>query len=80
MMKVVISFCQGITLLKFILHTNLVLIPKKEKLTTFSNLRLISLSNFLNKVISGIFHDRLERYMPNLISANQFGFLMGGVF
>lgn len=31
----------------------------------------------MNKVISRILHDRLERYMPNLISANQSDFVKG---
>lgn len=74
---VVIAFFQEKSLPKSITHTNLVLIPKKARVTSFSEFRPISLSNFINKIISRILHDGLERFSPNLISANQFGFLKG---
>lgn len=44
---------------------------------SFSDLRPINLSNFINKVISRIVHDRLEKFLPNLISANQASFVKG---
>lgn len=40
-------------------------------------LRPISLSNFFNKVLSRIIHDRLKNILPNLISSNQSGFVKG---
>lgn len=41
-------------------HTNLVLLPKKEQVHSFDELRPISLSNFINKIFSRIIHDRVE--------------------
>ena len=35
------------------------------------------MSNFINKVISGIVHDRLESLLPKLISSNKSGFVKG---
>lgn len=70
---VVNAFFQGQNLSKSINHTNLVLIHKKEVTQSFSDFRLISLSNFLNKIISRILHDRLEKLLPKLISQNQSG-------
>ncbi|XP_070057367.1 uncharacterized protein [Nicotiana tomentosiformis] len=67
----------GAFLPKPVTHTNLVLLPKKPKVQTFSDLRPISLSNFINKVISSVLHDRLEKILPSLISANQPGFVKG---
>lgn len=48
---VVKAFFCGQELPKYITHTNMVLIPKKEFPKTFSDIRPISLSGFLNKVI-----------------------------
>lgn len=42
---------EGVTLPNLITHTNLVLLPKKDVVQSFSDMRPISLSNFLNKVI-----------------------------
>lgn len=75
--KVVKAFCEGKTLPKSITHTNLILIPKKENIQTFADMRPISLSNFLNKVITRVIHDRLETILPKLISHNQSGFVKG---
>ncbi|XP_075084856.1 uncharacterized protein LOC142168095 [Nicotiana tabacum] len=47
--NMVLHFYGGATLPKSITHTNLVLQPKKPRVEIFSNLRLISLSNFINK-------------------------------
>nr|XP_016471225.1 PREDICTED: uncharacterized protein LOC107793393 [Nicotiana tabacum] len=67
----------GASLPKSITHTNLVLLPKKPQVQTFSDLRPISLSNFINKVISRVLHDRMEKVLPSLISPNQSGFVKG---
>lgn len=74
---VVNAFFQGQTLPKSITHTNLVLIPKKQVIHSFLDLRPISLSNFLNKIISRILHDRLDKILPKLISQNQSSFVEG---
>lgn len=51
-------------------NTNLILIPKKDSVQSFSKLRPISLSKFINKILSRIVHARLEGILPNLISPN----------
>ncbi|XP_075102115.1 uncharacterized protein LOC142177432 [Nicotiana tabacum] len=67
----------GHELPKCVTHTNLVLIPKKKEVTTFSDLRPISLSNFSNKVISRVVHERLVKFLPSLISEEHAGFVKG---
>lgn len=44
---------------------------------TFLDLRPISLSNFINKVISRVIHERLVSLLPTLISDEQAGFVKG---
>ncbi|WMV19415.1 hypothetical protein MTR67_012800 [Solanum verrucosum] len=78
--RMVQEFFAGNTLPKSITHTNSTLIPKKDNVQTFSDMRPISLSNFVNKVLSRInkiIHDRLENILPNLISSNQSAFVKG---
>ncbi|XP_060202575.1 uncharacterized protein LOC132630997 [Lycium barbarum] len=65
------------TLPKSVTHTNLVLLPKKNNIETFADMRPISLSNFINKVISRVVQDKLEGILPSLISPNQSGFVKG---
>ncbi|XP_075091548.1 uncharacterized protein LOC142171749 [Nicotiana tabacum] len=62
---------------KFITHTNLVLLPKKKEVNTFSDMRPIILSNFITKVFSRVIHARLVGLLPNLISDEKFGFVKG---
>ena len=69
------DFSQGNSLPKSITHSNLVLIPKKEIIQYFLNLRPVILSNFLKKILSRIIYDRLEFMLPNLISHNPYGFV-----
>ncbi|XP_019230803.1 PREDICTED: uncharacterized protein LOC109211692 [Nicotiana attenuata] len=75
--NMVLHFYEGAAQPKSITHTNLVLLPKKPRVETFSDLRPISLSNFINKVLSRVLHDRLEKFLPSLISPNQSGFVKG---
>ncbi|XP_019256398.1 PREDICTED: uncharacterized protein LOC109234797 [Nicotiana attenuata] len=75
--SLLVLFFEGSPLPKSITHTNLVLLPKKPQVQTFSDLRPISLSNFVNKIFSRVVHDRLEKILPSLISLNQFGFVKG---
>ncbi|XP_059280947.1 uncharacterized protein LOC132034569 [Lycium ferocissimum] len=74
---VVKVFFEGQTLPKSITHTNLVLLPKKNEVESFSDMRPISLSNFINKVISRVVHHKLEKALPRLIYANQSSFVWG---
>ncbi|KAH0757662.1 hypothetical protein KY290_021155 [Solanum tuberosum] len=74
--KVVQALFKGATLPKRIAHTNMVLLPKKDFPQSFSDLRP-SLSNFLNKIISRLVHERMEVLLPRFISLNQSGFVKG---
>ncbi|XP_075095162.1 uncharacterized protein LOC142173464 [Nicotiana tabacum] len=73
----VLHFYGRAALPKSITHTNLVLLPKKPRVKTFSDLRPISLRNFINKVLSRVLYDRLESFFPSLITPNQSGFVKG---
>lgn len=73
--RMVDSLFVGNTLPKFITHTNLVLLPRKNDIHSFLDLQPISLSNFVNKVISRVIHDMLGLVLPRLISSNQSGFV-----
>lgn len=69
-------FC-GRELPRYINHTNLVLITKKEVLKAFGDLRLISLSTLSNKIISRLLHKRIMGLLPSIISLNQIVFVKG---
>ncbi|XP_060190704.1 uncharacterized protein LOC132619964 [Lycium barbarum] len=73
--NVVKAFFDGQTLPKSITYTNLVLQQKKEIINSLSDLRPISLSNFINKIITRIIRERLESILSNLISQNQSSFV-----
>ncbi|XP_019248338.1 PREDICTED: uncharacterized protein LOC109227594 [Nicotiana attenuata] len=73
----VLAFFNGQQLPKCVTHTNLVLLPKKKEVSTFSDLRPISLSNFINKIFSRVIHERLVDLLPHLISEEQAGFVKG---
>lgn len=64
--------------LKFVTHTNLVLLPKKNEVNTFSDMRPISLNNFINKIFSRVIHERLIGLLLSLISNEQAGFVKEG--
>nr|XP_016490008.1 PREDICTED: uncharacterized protein LOC107809826 [Nicotiana tabacum] len=70
-------FFNGQELPRFVTHTNLVLLPIKKELTTFSDMRPISLRYFINKVFSEVIHKRLDDILPNLISDEQASFMKG---
>lgn len=69
-------FC-GSELLRYITHTNVVVLPKKEMVKDFSNLRPIGLSNFTNKILSRLVHTRIAGVLPDIISVNQSSFIKG---
>ncbi|XP_015158226.1 uncharacterized protein [Solanum tuberosum] len=75
--RLVIAFFCGHTLPNFITHTNLVLLPKKEDVNNFAHMRPISLSSFINKIISRLVHDRIVDVLPKIISPTQSGFVKG---
>ncbi|WMV13570.1 hypothetical protein MTR67_006955 [Solanum verrucosum] len=71
------SFFCGHIMPKFMSHACLVLIPKTEQPSRFTELRPISLSNFTNKIISKVLSMRLATVLPLLLSENQSGFVRG---
>ncbi|KAH0700920.1 hypothetical protein KY284_015135 [Solanum tuberosum] len=71
------SFFCGNIMPKFMSHACLVLLPKTEQPTKFTDLRPISLSNFSNKIVSKILSMRLATILPLLLSDNQSGFVRG---
>lgn len=75
--RMVHAFFAGTSLPKSVTHTNLILILKKDNVQSFSDMRPISLSNFVNKILSRILHHRHEDFLPKLISVNQSGFVRG---
>lgn len=75
--NMVYQFFGGSNLTKFYTHTCLVLLPKVESPSNFSQLRPISLSNFSNKIISRILTSRMTGLLPRLVSENQTGFIKG---
>ena len=54
------DFFVGNSLPNSITHTNLVLLPKKEKTRSLCDLRPISLSKFINKILSRVVHEIIE--------------------
>lgn len=75
--EMVKAFFIGDELPRFITHTNLVLLPKKLVINTFSDLRPISFSNFVNKIFSRIIHERIKMVLPLIISPEQAEFVQG---
>lgn len=77
MTRVVQAFSYGYKLPRYVSHTNLVLIPKKELPRSFSDLRPISLSCFVNKVISRVIHEILVSVLLKIIFYNQASYVKG---
>lgn len=73
--NVVKTFFYGQCLPRYVTHPNKVLLPKKEEVKTFTDLRPISLSSFVNKVISRVLHERMLIILPKIISPNQADFV-----
>lgn len=71
------QFFWGAELPRYFTHTTLVWIPKKEVVRTFNDLRPISLSIFINKMISMIIQRSIEKVLHKIISTNQNGFMKG---
>nr|XP_027082374.1 uncharacterized protein LOC113704698 [Coffea arabica] len=69
------SFFCGAELPRAITATSIVLIPKIVHPQNFSHFCLISLCNFVNKVLSQILADRLAQVLPKIISPQQSGFV-----
>lgn len=67
----------GQELPKYVTHTNLILMPKKKEVVTFSYMRPISLNNFVNKIFSRVIHERLVNILPSLVFDEQACFVKG---
>lgn len=65
----------GQEMTKFITHTSLVLVPKKEIMKSFTDFTPISLSSFIDKIISKVIYWRISLVLPKIISQNQSGFI-----
>ena len=62
----------------YLLHLNCEsLFPKKDLVHEFTDLRPISLSKLINKIISRLLDNRIESLLPRLVSPNQSGFVKG---
>ncbi|KAH0693413.1 hypothetical protein KY285_020510 [Solanum tuberosum] len=75
--RMIRDFFYGKQLPRFVTHTNLVLLPKKENVEKFPDLRPVSLCTFINKIISRVIHGRISKWLPRIISQNQTGFIKG---
>lgn len=51
--------------------------PNKEMAEYFSDLIPISHNDFINKVISIVIHDRIEKVLQKMIFSNHSGFVKG---
>lgn len=69
-------FCRA-EMPRYFTHTTLVLIPKKEVLKNFNDLRPIILRTFMNKIISKVIQGRMDKVLHKIISTNQTGFMKG---
>ena len=76
-LRMVIDFFRGNTQPELIIHANLVLFLKKEWVHEFTDLRPISLSKFINKIISRLVNNRIDGLLPRLVSPNQSDFIKG---
>ncbi|XP_027151985.1 uncharacterized protein LOC113752040 [Coffea eugenioides] len=71
------SFFCGSEFPRLITATSIVLLPKVQQPKDFSQFRLISLCNFVNKIFSKILVRWLAPILPKIISPNQSGFVRG---
>ncbi|XP_012845740.1 PREDICTED: uncharacterized protein LOC105965715 [Erythranthe guttata] len=70
-------FFEGGSMLASFTATTLVLIPKVEFSTAWTEFRLISLCNVTNKIITKLLTNRLAPHLPHIISPSQSGFVQG---
>lgn len=71
------EFFIGVPVPKSISSALIVLLPKKSNPSTFGDFRPICLCNFINKLFTRIICDRLQEFLPKLISPEQSAFLKG---
>ncbi|CAL1387380.1 unnamed protein product [Linum trigynum] len=73
--EAVCSFFRTSTMLKSFNHTWLTLIPKVENVVTMTQLRPISLCQFVYKIVTKIMAERLACFLPQIISEGQNAFI-----
>jgi len=74
---VVLSFFMSGRLLAEINHTFVSLVPKSSAATSLTDIRPISSSNLLYKIITEVLANLLQHVISELISPNQNAFLQG---
>ena len=77
LLEAVIDFFKGSAVPNGFGHTFIALIPKKEITTTWADFRPICLCNNFLKLLSKILNERLNPYLPLMITENQSGFVKG---
>lgn len=77
LLDAVVDFFQGASLPREITSTTLVLLPKNNNASKWSEYKPISLCNVLNKIITKILATRLAKVLPSIIIENQSGFVGG---
>ena len=75
LISVIKSFYTANIMPRYMSHACLVLLPKVEHPNRLKDYRPISLSNFINKIISKIMSTRLSSVLPSMVSDNQSGFV-----
>ena len=71
------DFFAGFPIPRGIATTLIVLVPKKENLSKWSEFRPIILCNVMNKIISKLLTARLAPILPLIVAPKQSGFIQG---
>lgn len=75
--KLVSNFFREGTGMQELKRTNVILIPKKKDPMKVSDMRPISLSNVLSKVITKVLMNRLKIFLGDVVSDTQSAFILG---
>ena len=75
LLECLLDFFSGSSIPLGFSHTFLALIPKTTSPQTWNDYRPISLCSNLQKILSKLLNDRLAGFLPELITANQSGFV-----
>ncbi|EOY17515.1 Uncharacterized protein TCM_042331 [Theobroma cacao] len=77
LLEAVLDFFKGTPLPRGITFTTLVLLPKKQNASQWSEFHPISLCTVLNKIVTKLLANRLSKILSSIISENQSGFVNG---